>query len=179
MKKAWNAIKKKRFNKRTKNLEKQALQYIQKNEKLERQIVEVQENASGFSKQQERPKTAEAVPILANPKSHSETKKSKKYANDKTGHDQEEKIVYNVRPDRLGQEDMKPSITMSKDTKTKVCYKCGLKGHIAHNCKTGKMNTRQRNKIAKRCNFCRKRGHIKKNCPIKQTCWNWMEGRSV
>jgi len=172
-------MKEKRFDKKTKKLEKQALQYIQKNEKLKRQVAELQENASGFSKQQERPKTAEAIPILADLKSHSETKKSKKHANDKTGHDQEEEIVNTVRPDRLGQEDMKPSITMGKDTKTKVFYKCGLRGHIAHNCKTKNRNPRQANKITKRCQFCRKRGHIKRNCPIKQKCWSWMKGGSV
>jgi len=42
MKRAWNAMKEKRFDKRTKKLEKQALQYIQRNEKLEQQIAESQ-----------------------------------------------------------------------------------------------------------------------------------------
>jgi len=149
--------------------------------KLEKEVIRLREeilkDTSKILDQEDNLKTAEAIPIPADLKSHSVTKKSEK--NDKHGHEQAEKSVNIVRPGRLGQEDKKTSLTLKKDTKAKVCYKCGLKGHIAHNCKTGKMNTRQRNKIAKRCNFCRKRGHIKKNCPIKQTCWNWMEGRSV
>jgi len=42
MKKAWNIMKEKRFDERTKQLEKQALQYIQENENLERRIAELQ-----------------------------------------------------------------------------------------------------------------------------------------
>jgi len=147
--------------------------------KLEKEAIRLREDILKLPDQEGNLKTAEAIPILANLKSHSVTKKSEKYANDKTGHDQEEKFVNTVRPDRLGQEDIKSSITMRKDTKTKVCYKFGLRGHIAHNCKTENMNPRQENKVTKRCHFCRKRGHIKRNCPIKQKCWNWMKGGSV
>jgi len=179
MKKLLNAMKKKKSGNRVRKLEKRALQYIQQNEKLERQIASLPENISEFSKQQDGSKTAEISLVLADSKGNSAMKKSKTYATDKTGNDPKEKIVYNVRPDRLGPKDMQPSITMDKNAKTKVIYKCGLNGHIAHNCKTGKINTKQKNKIAKRCNFCRKRGHIKRNCLARQRCWEWMEGRSV
>jgi len=44
MKKKWTAIKERRFDKKTEKLQKQAIQYIKENEKLERHIAELQED---------------------------------------------------------------------------------------------------------------------------------------
>ena len=151
----------------------------EENKKLERLIEPLLENKSELSKQQDDSINAEISLAFIDFRDNSTIKETKVCTNDETGNDPKEKIIYDVRPDRLGPEDMQPSITMGKNAKTKVCYKCGLNGHIAHNCKTGKINTKQKNKIAKRCNFCRKRGHIKRNCPSRQRCWKWMEERSV
>ena len=185
-------------------------------EKLKKEVIRLREGISKSLDQEENLKTAEAIPIPANLKRHSVMKKSEKHVNNKTGHDREEKFVNTVRPDRLGQEGIKPSITMRKDKakptkhetptngepcleeiptttamanvnnedtsvatirkniKIKVCYKCGLRGHIAHNCKTENMNPRQGNKITKRCHFCRKRGHLQKDCLSKHMLRKWL-----
>jgi len=179
MKKRWNKIKEKRRDNRIKKLEKRAFQYIQENAKLERQIESLTGKEFELSKQQDGSKTAEASLVLKDSKGNSAVKESKTYATDKTENDPKGRVVYNIRPDRLGPEDIQPSITMCKNAKTKGCYKCGLNGHIDHNFKTGKRNAKQKNNIAKRCNFCRKRGHIKRNCLARQRCWEWMEERSV
>ena len=57
-------MKKKKSGNRVKKLEKRALQYIQENEKLERQIESLPENVSEFSKQQDGSKTAETSLVL-------------------------------------------------------------------------------------------------------------------
>jgi len=100
------------------------------------------------------------------------------------------KIWEDMRINKATEENVMANLTKIKDSDTsdetiegnkrnKICYKCGLNGHIAHNCKTGKIIVKQKNRIAKRCNFCRKRGHIKRNCPSRQKYWKWLEERSA
>ena len=100
------------------------------------------------------------------------------------------KIWEDMRINKATEENVMANLTKIKDSDTsdetiegnkrnKICYKCGLNGHIAHNCKTGKIIVKQKNRIVKRCNFCRKRGHIMRNCPSRQKYWKWLEERSA
>jgi cellular nucleic acid-binding protein len=47
-------------------------------------------------------------------------------------------------------------------TETKVCYVCGMQGHINRNCPH----------VNKGCFKCGEKGHIARNCPTKVTCYN-------
>ena len=176
MKKLWKNLKEKKAAEKTKKLEERALQYIQENEKLERLIGPLSENKSELSKQQEDSTTAEINLAFMDSRDNSTIKETKVGTNDEAGNDSKEKIIYNVKPDRFGPADMQLSMTMGKHAKNKVCYRCGSNGHIPHICKMGKINTKQKNKIAKRCNFCRKRGHIKKKLSVKTKMLE-MDGR--
>jgi len=103
MKKAWNAMKEQRFDKRTEKLKKQALQYIQKKEKLERQIAESQGDTAWFPSREENLKATETIAISNDRKCYSIKKKeTEKYPKEKAGQDKGEEFSNTIRPDGLG-----------------------------------------------------------------------------
>jgi len=151
MKKAWNAMKEKRFDKRTKKLEKQALQYIQKNEKLERQIAESQGSKIIKTVVQKKKKGDENKEKRDDNKPPVDLNKGRRSQNDENSKEHTDKKVNDD--------------TRNLEKDEKIIIQLQNKGPS------------QRSR--KRCHFCRKRGHIKKDCPTKQKCWNWMKADSV
>jgi len=110
MKKAWNAMKEKRFDKRTKKLEKQALQYIQRNEKLERQIAESQRSK---------------ITKIMDEKSEEHTDKE---LNDDTRElEEDEKIMIQLQDKK------------TRKQARKRCHFCRKRGHLQKNCLNKKM----------------------------------------
>ena len=146
MKKAWNAMKEKRFDKRTKKLEKQALQYIQKNEKLERQIAESQ--GSKITKTME-PKT----------KKEDENKKKRDYNEPPVDLDKGKRSQRDEKSEEHTDKELNDDTRELEEDENIMIQLQDKKSS-----KQGR----------KRCHFCRKRGHLQKNCLNKKMLLNWL-----
>jgi len=175
MRKAWNAMKEKRFEKKTQKLEEKALHYLQENEKLERHIVKtLEEIPRRPQEQKENLTTTEITTNSADGKSLAvKKKKSIKFEDHKAGHDKEE-FSHATRPDELREEDTKPNITLSEENekKTKGEGPTREKTSLTDQ-NTSHINKRTRKRSRKRCHLCRKRGHIKKECPFSPVLQDW------
>jgi len=145
MKKAWNEMKERRFDKRTEKLKNQALQYIQENENLERHIAELQGS-----------NTAEIMEPTR--KNDDENKKTKNCTEPPEKSNNKE----------ISQRESKSEIASKHDSKseTKESDENGRKSIIP-------TNKRPRKRSTKRCHLCRKRGHIKKECPFSPVLQDW------
>ena len=134
MKKLWNAMKEERFDKRIKELEKQALHYIQENENLERQIADLQ--------------GSNTVEIMETTKKNDdEDKKTKKGT----------KLEEKSNDKKISQKQSKKDIVSKHDSEseTKESDENGINSIILK-------HKRPRKRSTKRCHLCRKRGHIKR-----------------
>mmetsp|Transcript_45746 Transcript_45746/g.68051 ORF Transcript_45746/g.68051 Transcript_45746/m.68051 type:complete len:104 (+) Transcript_45746:970-1281(+) len=68
----------------------------------------------------------------------------------------------------------------TSDGPGKICYNCGLAGHISRDCKNPRVEGQQRSQINqarakfRRCYNCGKIGHISANCnkPRQTCCYN-------
>jgi len=138
-------MKEKRFDERTRKLEKQALRYIQENENLERHITELQGS-----------NTAELEPTRKN---DDENKKTQNCT----------ELPEKFNNKEIIQRESKSEIASKHDSKseTKESDENGKKSMIPK-------NKRPRKRSTKRCHLCRKRGHIKQECPFSPVLQHWL-----
>ena len=146
MKKMWSTTKDKMFDWKTNRAHKEALKYIQKNEKLEQHIAELQGSY-----------TAEIMePTIKN--------------DDKS----QKKEIHNEPPVALKEEENsrskdKSEKTFDNETNAEIKELNENKKDTIHF-----KNKRPRKRSTKRCHLCRKRGHIQKECPFSPVLQNWL-----
>jgi len=123
MKEMWTAIKKRRFDKKTEKLQKQAIQYIKENEKLERHIAELQEGHQPENEQltirNDDTRRTEKIrnELLMAPTGGENSKNKKK--SDTTLNDKVKLHLKKKRP---------------RKRSTKRCHFCRKRGHMQRNC---------------------------------------------
>jgi len=146
MKKAWNAMKEKRFDRRTKKLEKQALRYMQKNEKLERHIAESQGDKITKT-------------IVPKKKKENENKKKRVYNEPPVGLDKGKSSQSDEKSEEHTDKELNDD-TRELEEDEKIIIQL-------QNKKPSKWSR-------KRCHFCRKRGHLQKDCLSKKMLQKWL-----
>jgi len=146
MKKAWNAMKEKRFDKKTKKLEKQAFQYIQRNEKLGRQIAESQGSKINKTRVLETKKEDENKRQRVHNEPSVGLNKRRNSQNDENS------------KEHTGKELNEDTRELEEDEKIMIQLQ----------------NRRPSKRSRKRCHFCRKRGHLQKNCLSKKMLRTWL-----